>query len=157
MKYFLLGYMGSGKTKKGRKLAQKLGLDFIDLDEYICEKELKTVQELFSEIGEKGFRDKETFYLKEICCNNDNFILSTGGGTPCFNENMEFMNEEGYTIFLDTDIDILVERLIKGKHKRPLLRDLNDEELREFIQNHIAQRLPFYQKAKEVRKYIKKQ
>lgn len=149
MKYFLVGYMACGKTRRGKVMAEELGIRFIDLDAYIVEREHRTIQEIFTEEGERGFRRLETRYLQEVCELYEDFVLSTGGGTPCFNNNMEYMNEQGRTIFLNTDQDIIVERLIRGKHKRPLVSRLNDEEIREFVYRHLQERLPFYTQARE--------
>lgn len=149
MKYFLVGYMACGKTRRGKMMAEELGIRFIDLDAYIVEREHRTVQEIFAEEGEREFRKLETRYLQEVCELYEDFVLSTGGGTPCFNNNMEYMNEQGRTIFLNTDQDTIVERLIRGKHKRPLVSRLNDEEIREFVCRHLQERLPFYTQARE--------
>lgn len=150
MKYFLVGYMACGKTRLGRVMAEELGIRFIDLDAYIIEREHRTIQEIFTAEEEAGFRKLETCYLQEVCELYEDFVLSTGGGTPCFNHNMEYMNEQGQTIFLNTDIDTLVERLIRGKHKRPIVSKLNDEEIRDFVCRHLQERLPYYRQAKEV-------
>lgn len=149
MKYFLVGYMASGKTRKGREMAAELGVRFIDLDAYITERERRTIPEIFAAAGEKGFRKMESSYLKEVCELYESFVLSTGGGTPCFNENMEYMNSQGHTIFLNTEVPVIVERLIRGKHKRPLVSKLNDTELYDFVSRHLQERLPFYRKARE--------
>lgn len=152
MKYFLIGYMACGKTRQGRVMAEELGMRFIDLDAYIADRERRSIAEIFSASGEAGFRSLETRYLKEICELYENFVLSTGGGAPCFNGNMEYMNAQGHTLFLDTDVDTITERLIRGKHKRPIVSNMNDSEIREFVVRHLAGRLPFYRQAKEIRK-----
>lgn len=149
MKYFLVGYMACGKTRRGKIMAEELGIRFIDLDAYIVEREHRTISEIFTVDGENGFRKLETRYLREICELYENFVLSTGGGAPCFNGNMEYMNAQGQTIFLNTDIEVIVERLIRGKHKRPIVSKLNDEEVRDFVCRHLQERLPFYTQAKE--------
>lgn len=149
MKYFLVGYMASGKTRRGRVMAEELGIRFIDLDAYIVDREHRSIPEIFAQVGEVGFRRLETAYLKEVCELYESFVLSTGGGTPCFNQNMEYMNAQGLTLFLNTDIDTIVERLIRGKHRRPLVSKLNDGEIREYVSRHLAERLPFYRQAKE--------
>ncbi len=150
MKYFLVGYMACGKTRRGKIMAEELGVRFIDLDVYITKREHRTVFQIFSEEGEHGFRKLETRYLQEICGLYKDFVLSTGGGTPCFNGNMAYMNSQGQTLFLHTDLEIIIERLIRGKHKRPVVSRLNDAELRVFVRRHWKERLPFYQQAKEV-------
>ena len=149
MKYFLVGYMACGKTRRGKSMAEEQGIRFIDLDAYIIEREKKTIPEIFQTEGEVGFRKLETRYLREVCELYESFILSTGGGTPCFNDNMDYMNEQGHTLFLDTDIDTITERLIRGKHKRPMVSHLADGEIRDFVCRHLEERMPFYSKAKE--------
>lgn len=150
MKYFLVGYMACGKTRRGRVMAEELGIRFIDLDAYIVEREHRTIQDIFEEDGEVGFRKLETRYLQEVCELYGDFVLSTGGGAPCFNNNMEYMNKQGQTIFLNTDIDTIIERLIRGKHKRPIVSELDDEEIRDFVCRHLQERLPYYRQAKQV-------
>lgn len=139
--------MACGKTRRGREMAEELGLRFIDLDAYIVERERRSVAELFAFVGEAGFRALETRYLKEVCELYESFVLSTGGGTPCFNGNMEYMNEQGHTLFLNTDVDTITQRLIRGKHKRPIVSGLNDDEIRNFVVRHLEERLPFYRMA----------
>lgn len=102
------------------------------------------------QIGEAGFRRLETFYLKEVCELYQDFVLSTGGGTPCFNDNMAYMNAQGITLFLNTDTDTIVERLIRGKHKRPIVSKLEDHEIRDFVLRHLKERLPFYKQAQKI-------
>ncbi|WP_418535951.1 shikimate kinase [Odoribacter laneus] len=149
MKIFLVGYMACGKSRKGRVMAKEQGRRFIDLDAYIIDREKCSIAEIFTRVGEQGFRKLETRYLQEVCELYEDFILSTGGGTPCFNGNMEYMNRQGHTIFLNTDISILTARLIRGKQKRPLVSGLKDEEIHDFVRKHLEQRLPYYKMAKE--------
>lgn len=149
MKYFLVGYMACGKTRRGRVMAEELNIRFIDLDAYLVERERRSVIEIFAEKGEEEFRKLETRYLHEICELYEDFVLSTGGGTPCFNGNMEYMNQKGRTIFLNTDIDIIVGRLIRGKHKRPMVSKLIDSDIRDFVCRHLHERMPFYSLAQE--------
>lgn len=149
MKYFLIGYMACGKTRRGKSMAEELGVRFIDLDAYITEREMRSVSEIFAREGEAGFRELETRYLKEVCDLYEDFVLSTGGGTPCFNGNMDYMNALGHTLFLDTDVDVITERLIRGKCKRPIVSRLADDEIRDFVCRHLAERLPYYSQAKE--------
>lgn len=149
MRYFLIGYMGSGKSYQGRLLAEKRGVRFIDLDAYIAEQEQKTISELFAESGENAFRILESRYLRQVCENDDNFVLSTGGGTPCYNGNMEYMNRRGHTIFLDIPVETLIQRLIKNKHQRPLISRMTDMEIGEYVPKHLNERLVFYRQAQE--------
>lgn len=150
MKYFLVGYMACGKTRKGREMAAELGIRFIDLDVYIADRERRTIPEIFAQAGENGFRKLETRYLHEVCELYENFVMSTGGGAACFNDNMSYMNARGHTIFLNTDVDTIVERLVRGKHKRPIVSKLNNGEIREFVCRHLQERLPYYLQAREI-------
>ncbi len=150
MKRFLIGYMASGKSRYGRTLAAAEGVRFIDLDRYIEEREHRTINEIFRDSGEEYFRRMESRYLHEVCELFGDFIMSCGGGTPCFNDNMEYMNSQGTTIFLNPSTDTIIARLIRGKWKRPLVAKLSDEELRAYVEKHLAERLPYYSKAKEI-------
>jgi shikimate kinase len=146
IRIFLIGYMGAGKTTLGKLLAKDLGVEFIDLDWYIEARFHKTVSEIFAERGEAGFREMERNMLHEVGA-FDNVIISAGGGTPCFFDNMDFMNANGQTVFLDAGIDVLFSRLRVAKQQRPILRDKNDEELKTFIGKALEGRMPFYSKA----------
>ena len=146
---FLIGYMGAGKTTLGKAFARAMGLTFIDLDWYIEERFHKTIRQLFTERGEDAFRDLEKRMLHEASEFED-VVISVGGGTPCFFDNMEYMNAAGETVFLDVDIKVLFRRLKVAKQQRPLLDGKTDEELMLFIQEALQARLPFYTKAKHV-------
>lgn len=146
MRIYLIGYMGSGKTTLGQQLASSLGFSFIDLDKFIEERNYKTVPQLFSEFGEEVFRQRERKALEEVSDFND-VVVSTGGGAPCFFDNMELMNRTGITLFLDIDIPTLVERLLKSKTDRPLIRGKSQEELTVLIHEMMQKRLPFYEQA----------
>lgn len=143
---FLVGYMGAGKTTLGRALAKATGLQFIDLDCYIEERFHKTIAQIFAERGEEAFRDLERRMLHEVG-EFENIIISTGGGTPCFFDNVEYMNSQGTTVFLDVPVERLFIRLSIARCKRPLIKDKNDAELREFIIEQLARRTPHYSKA----------
>ena len=144
---FLIGYMGAGKTTLGKAFARAMGLTFIDLDWYIEERFHKTIRELFTERGEDAFRDLERRMLHEAGEFED-VVISVGGGTPCFFDNVDYMNSVGETVFLDVDIRVLFRRLKAAKQQRPLLDGKNDEELMQFIQEALQKRLPFYTRAK---------
>ena len=144
---FLIGYMGAGKTTLGKAFARALGLTFVDLDWYIEERFHKSIRQLFAERGEDGFRELEKRMLHEAGDFED-VVISVGGGTPCFFDNMEYMNEAGETVFLDVNLQVLFRRLKVAKQQRPLLDGKTDEELKAFIQEALQKRLPFYTKAK---------
>ncbi len=143
---YLIGYMCSGKTTLGTLLKEIAGVRFTDLDQYIEEKEGMTISKIFSQRGEEGFRNIEKEALREVS-KNIGGVIATGGGTPCFFDNMEYMNSNGYTIYLNCSRQELLERLKIYKATRPLLKDKNDEELKEFIENSLPKREPFYNKA----------
>lgn len=139
--------MGSGKSKLGKKVAKQLNLSFFDLDHEIEVEEGLTILQLFQDRGEAMFRQLEAQKLASLIINNESFVLSTGGGTPCFLENMSLMNQSGTTIYLNVSSDILFGRLKTGKANRPLIANLSDEELRLFIDTSINKRANFYNQA----------
>jgi shikimate kinase len=143
----LLGYMTSGKSTIGRELSQKLQYKFIDLDDYIEEKEGKSIGEIFKSKGEIYFRKIEHQYLKEILNHNDDLVLSLGGGTPCYANNMEVINNDNNALsfYLKASINTIVERLWTEKSKRPLVSHIKDkEQLLEFVGKHLFERTAFY-------------
>lgn len=149
IRIFLTGYMGAGKTTLGKAFARKLNIPFVDLDWYMEERFHKTVGELFAERGEAGFRELERTMLHEVGAFED-VIISTGGGAPCFFDNMEFMNNNGTTVFLNVHPDILFRRLRIAKQQRPILQGKQDDELKEFIVQALEKRAPFYTQAQYV-------
>lgn len=151
MRIFLIGFMGCGKSTMGRSLASMLNLTFIDLDTYIEGKYFKTVPQIFAEEGEAEFRKKEHKVLEEVSLFDD-VIVATGGGAPCFFDNMELMNRAGYCVFLDVEINTLVNRLIHSKTERPLIKGKSPEELKSFIAELMLKRRPFYEKASYILK-----
>lgn len=151
MRIFLIGFMGSGKSTLGRALASELNLTFIDLDAFLEEKYFKTIPRIFAEEGEDSFRKKEHRVLAEVC-SFDNVVVATGGGAPCFFDNMDLMNESGFCIFLDVDIPSLVNRLIHARIDRPLIKGKSPDELHLFIEELLAKRRPFYEKARYILK-----
>lgn len=146
---FLIGYMGAGKTTVGKDLSGRMGLSFIDLDCYIEGRFHKTVRQLFAERGEESFRDIERRMLHEVAMFED-VLISTGGGTPCFYDNMDFMNRAGTTVYLKVSVGELAKRLEVGKHTRPVLQGRTGEELRRFIGESLQKREPFYEQASVV-------
>lgn len=149
IRIFLTGYMGAGKTTLGKAFAREMNVSFIDLDWYIEERFHKTVGMLFAERGEAGFRELEKKMLHEVAEFED-VVISTGGGTPCFFDNMAFMNEQGQTVFLDVHPDVLFRRLRVAKQQRPILQGKDDGELKAFIVEALGKRLPFYRQARFV-------
>lgn len=147
MKIFLIGFMGSGKTHWGKALSQKLALPFFDLDAVIEEQEGKKIKEIFAENGEEYFRmlEKDVLYL--LTESHDNFVMATGGGTPCFFNNIDYMKARGTTVWLNCSVECLQERLQKEKAERPLIASLPDGELRAFIIRKYSDRKIFYQQA----------
>ena len=143
---FLIGYMGAGKSTLGKALAQAMELTFVDLDHFIEEKYHKTVRDIFAEVGEEGFRQRERDALVEAS-QFENVVISLGGGTPCFFDNMEIVRQAGVSVYLKPTEDVLLRRLIKGKHKRPIIANKTDEELLAFIRENLAQREPYYTRA----------
>lgn len=149
MKIILLGYMASGKSTIGRLISKEIKIPFIDLDAFIEEQEGKNIATIFKEEGEIYFRLKEHEYLKELLSKEDDFILSLGGGTPCYAKNMELIlaDKNSTSVYLKTNIKTLVDRLKKSKTKRPLVANLNDNDLTEFVAKHLFERSFFYEKA----------
>lgn len=143
---FLVGYMGAGKTTVGRLLAKRAGLTFIDLDHYIEGRYHKAVPAIFAEKGEEAFRDMERRMLHEVAEFED-VLISTGGGSPCFFDNMAFMNTHGTTVYLKVSVEELANRLEVCKQNRPVLKNRSGEELRAFIRENLEKRLPFYSQA----------
>lgn len=146
MKIFLIGFMGCGKSTLGKKLATKLGYNLIDLDHKVEEVTGSSIADFFSSNGEEVFRKLESDTLKTISY-PENCVIATGGGTPCYFDNMEWMNENGLTIYIEMPATALAKRLDNGTGKRPLLEGLTAEALIAFIEEKIAGRLSYYQKA----------
>ena len=149
VRIFLTGYMGAGKTTLGKAFARQMNISFIDLDWYIEERFHKTVGELFTERGETGFRELERSMLHEVA-EFENVVISTGGGAPCFFDNMEFMNRVGKTVFLDVHPDVLFRRLRVAKQQRPILQGKEDDELKVFIVQALEKRSSFYHQAQYI-------
>lgn len=145
---FLIGYMGSGKTSMGIKLAENLGLTFVDMDHHIEEKYHKTVSQIFAESGQDAFRKLEQNCLHEVA-EFENCVIATGGGAPCFFDNMEFMNTHGLTVYLNLSAEQLATRLEMSRAgKRPLIANKQGDELRQFIAEGLSAREAFYKQAK---------
>lgn len=147
MKIVLVGYMGCGKSAISRSLSKMLGLKRIDLDDFIEEKEGMKISEIFANKGEIYFRKLETVCLKELVEQEESVILSLGGGTPCFGNNMEIVNKNSTSIYLQANVPTLTKRLRPEKVKRPLIARIADADLAEFIGKHLFERSSFYGQA----------
>ncbi|MFH0757625.1 MAG: shikimate kinase [Bacteroidota bacterium] len=143
---FLIGFMGSGKSTLGARLARKIGYEFLDMDKVIEETAGMTIPGIFSEHGEDVFRKWEHDILLELC-RRDHVVISTGGGAPCHGEMMSVMNDHGATVYIRLSPSALKERLIHSKNERPLIRGKTDSELLEFITSLLHQREVFYNQA----------
>ncbi len=147
MRIYLIGYMGSGKSHLGRKFSKYLGMQFVDMDHYIEERNYKTIPQIFAEEGEAEFRKKERKALEELS-EFTNIVIATGGGAPCFFDNIDLMNNSGKTIYLNIDPKILAYRLMKSKTERPLIKGKSKDELIDFIDETLKKRNEFYSQAK---------
>ena len=143
----LVGYMGSGKTTVGKALSKETGMMFYDLDWYIESRMRKSVSQIFAEKGEEGFRKIEYNMLHEVAEFED-VIISCGGGTPCFFDNMDYLNQQGDVIYLKATPETLYKHLLMAKVERPLLKGKSSEELVAYITEHLNERAPFYEKAR---------
>lgn len=142
---FIVGFTGVGKTTFGKTYAQKHQLSFIDLDEFIEEKEGINISEIFERKGENYFREKESFYLKQ---QSKNTVIATGGGTPCFFDNMDWMLQNGTVLHLKDNPENIVQKLMKTDlSKRPQLASFDEIKLLQWVEKKLLERLPFYEKA----------
>lgn len=146
MLYFLIGFMGSGKSYWGKRWSETFGLPFYDLDEVIERKEGKTIGQIFETEGEPAFRKKEQQALESMFDLKEG-IIACGGGTPCFHKNMKRMNQNGTTIYLKTAVPVLVERLLPELGHRPVLSHATPETLPVFIESKLAERKDFYSRS----------
>jgi len=142
---FLIGFMGSGKTTVGKRLAKALEMEFVDLDELVEKASGKSITKLFEE-GASNFRAQESAALKKTSL-FPNAIVATGGGTPCFNENMTWMNRHGITIYIKMSTGSLYRRLSQAKEERPLVAGKKGDELRNYVEKVLAEREKYYIKA----------
>jgi shikimate kinase len=147
MRIFLIGFMGSGKTTVGETIALKLGYSFIDMDRVIEEEAGMTISQIFDEKGEDEFRRMEHELILRLS-EMQNIVVSTGGGVPCFYDNMDIINKCGISIYLKMTPEDLLNRLKGSRFERPLIRDLSTEELEEYISKKLEEREPFYLKSK---------
>ena len=146
MNIYLIGFMGSGKSTIGACLAEKMNYNWFDLDEVIVERNNRSVAQIFTNYGELFFRKEETTVLRSTAA-LQNTIISCGGGTPCFFDNMAWINRNGVSVFIDPSVEILLKRLTIGKDKRPLLRNKSNEELLAYIEEKLKERRTYYEMA----------
>jgi shikimate kinase len=147
MRIFLIGFMGSGKTHWAKQLASQMKIPFFDLDSVIEEKEGHTIAQLFARHGEEAFRLKEKETLEQLIDEYPSMVLSTGGGTPCFFNNIERMKKYGVVVWLNTHVEILLSRLMKEKETRPLIKNLADDDMRSYIIRKLNERRMYYEQA----------
>jgi shikimate kinase len=147
MRIFLIGFMGSGKTHWGTRIAEKLKIPFYDLDAVIVNNEGMSISEIFTNKGEEYFRYMEKQTLEDLVNREEDFVLSAGGGTPCFFNNIEFMKRNGKVLWLNTSLEALNQRLLKEKMSRPLLRGITEAGLRAYIIRKLSERKMYYEQA----------
>lgn len=147
MRIFLIGFMGSGKTHWGKQLSQRLQLPFFDLDEEVIKSEKLTIPEIFATQGEEYFRNREKAMLEKLVDENASMVVSCGGGTPCFFNNIEFMKKYGTVVWLNTHVNVLLQRLMKERNERPLLKDITDDGLRNYVIRKLNERRIYYEQA----------
>ncbi|NML23192.1 shikimate kinase [Pseudoflavitalea sp. G-6-1-2] len=147
MRIFLIGFMGAGKTHWGKQVANRMGLPFFDLDELIVAHENKSIADIFATHGEEYFRLLEKQLLEELVEREDSMIISCGGGTPCFFNNIDFMKRYGIVVWLNTHVEVILQRLLKERVHRPLLKDIKDEDLRNHIVRKLNERRMYYEQA----------
>jgi shikimate kinase len=146
MRVYIVGYMGSGKSSIGKQLANGLDYDFFDSDDLTMARAGKSISRIFSDHGEEYFRRLESEIIRETM-QFDNAVISTGGGLPCYHNNMEWMKANGVTVYLEAAPGLLFHRLVRNKGGRPLIENLSDVELMEQINNHLVTRTPEYREA----------
>lgn len=150
MVIFLVGYMGCGKSTVGAVAARRLGFRFVDMDRELEREAGCSVSEIFARSGEEGFRAMEREFIERMSDNGGDCVVATGGGAPCFGDNMRRLNEAGVTVYFKMSPEKLASRLRFGRAKRPLIRDLGDEELQSFIAENLERREPYYSQARLV-------
>jgi shikimate kinase len=147
MLIFITGYMGAGKTTLGKRLAEMLDYNFYDMDEMVEISTGYSIRAYFEKFGESSFRVKERKILLSLS-NDTDTVIATGGGTACYADNMDLMNRDGITIFMETKLDTILNRLTGRIHQRPLLKNIPADQLPSFIQEHLKNRMEFYSKAR---------
>tara|TARA_B100000683_G_scaffold89545_1_gene88433 strand:+ start:144 stop:653 length:510 start_codon:yes stop_codon:yes gene_type:complete len=146
MRLCILGFMGAGKSSLGKLISSRLKLPFIDLDDYIEAKESLSISEIFKQKGQTAFREIENNCLREVL-DLETAIISLGGGTPCTTDNISLIKEKSLSLFIDLPVNMLFNRLKNARRPRPLIQDLNEKELKTFIENKMLERRPYYSQA----------
>ena len=147
MRIFLIGFMGCGKTYWGKKLSEKLKMPFFDLDDKIAENEGKSIPEIFAREGEEYFRLLEKDVLHLLTESHETFVMATGGGTPCFYNNIDYLKKKGTVVWINCSTDCLYQRLLKEKSQRPLISNIANDDLKSYIVRKYSSRKIFYQQA----------
>lgn len=145
MRIYIIGYMGAGKSTVGKRLANRLGMDFIDLDDAFENKFRYSIPRFFDRFGEERFRAFERQCMKEITEEHDHVVISTGGGLACFHDNIDYMNKNGITVYLKMHPMSLAHRLNNARRLRPVVRDIPTEEMLPFVEKQLAEREKFYE------------
>lgn len=152
MRIFIMGYMGAGKSTIGKRLASRLDIPFIDIDEAFETRYRYSIPRFFDQFGEERFRDLEHQCLKDIIEDHEHAVISTGGGTPCFRGNLELMKENGITVYLKMHPSSLASRLKQARRLRPIIMDIHNEDLLAFVESQLKEREPFYERAEIIAK-----
>jgi shikimate kinase len=147
MKIYIIGYMGAGKSTVGKRLANRLDIPFIDLDDAFEAKYRYSIPRFFDHFGEEKFREFEHQCLREISNEHEDAVISTGGGTACFHDNMQLMHEHGVTVYIKMHPRSLAHRLNNARRIRPIVRDIENNEMRGFIEDQLSEREIFYEQA----------
>jgi shikimate kinase len=147
MRIFLIGFMGVGKSTLGRLVAETLSLRFLDFDLLLEEQQQMSISDIFARYGEVYFRKLEHDLLREVVQTNDQFVISTGGGLPCFHQNLHFMNSHGITIYLKSDAKAIADRLGHSTGSRPLVAGKSSSELHLFVEETLSKRSHYYSQA----------
>jgi len=147
MRIYIIGYMGAGKSTVGKRLAHRLDMDFVDLDDAFESRYRYSIPRFFDHFGEEKFRELERQCLREVSAESENAVISTGGGTACFHQNLEFMNSNGLTVYLRMHPKSLANRLKNARRLRPVIRDIPNDDMPGFVEKQLAEREPYYQQA----------
>ncbi len=148
MRVFIIGYMGAGKSTVGKRLANNLDIPFVDLDDAFEARFRYSIPRFFDHFGEKRFREFEHQCLKEIIGEHEEAVISTGGGTACFKNNISLMNKEGITVYIKMHPKSLAHRLKRARRLRPVVRDIQNDGMQAFVEKQLLEREPFYSMAK---------